>query len=245
MTPKIIHYCWFGGNPLPDSAKACIASWREKLPDYEIKEWNESNFDVYGNADVEEAYRLKKYAFVSDYARFLVLYKYGGIYFDIDVEVLKPLDDIVARGPFMGQEDMSGTDIGFMVVASGLGMGSCAGQPLLKKVIDRYNNMHYVTALGKTTGTTVAITTKIMEAEGYETLDNGLLKCCGVYIYPIDYFDPMNFQTREVHITENTRTFHHYAESWVTRNPSFFMKLRNKLKRIYVHHFVALRRALK
>ena len=105
--------------------------------------------------------------------------------------------------------------------------------------------MHYVTALGKTTGTTVAITTKIMEAEGYETLDNGLLKCCGVYIYPIDYFDPMNFQTREVHITENTRTFHHYAESWVTRNPSFFMKLRNKLKRIYVHHFVALRRALK
>ena len=73
---------------MPDSAKACIASWREKLPDYEIKEWNESNFDVYANAYVEEAYRLRKYAFVSDYARFLVLYKYGGIYFDIDVEVL-------------------------------------------------------------------------------------------------------------------------------------------------------------
>ncbi len=244
MTPKIIHYCWFGGNPLPDSAKACIASWRKILPDYEIKEWNESNFDVHANAYVEEAYRLRKYAFVSDYARFWVLYKYGGIYFDIDVEVLKPLDDIVARGPFMGQEDMSGTDIGFMV-ASGLGMGSCAGQPLLKKVIDSYNKMHYVTALGKTTGTNVAITTKIMEAEGYEPLDSGLLKCCGVYIYPVDYFDPMNFQTREVHITANTRTFHHYAESWVTREPSFFRKLCDKLRRIYVRHFVALRRVIR
>ena len=87
MIPKIIHYCWFGGNPLPVSAKKCIASWRKFLPDYEIKEWNESNFDVNSIPYTAEAYKAKKYAFVSDYARFYILYKYGGLYFDTDVEV--------------------------------------------------------------------------------------------------------------------------------------------------------------
>ena len=81
MIPKVIHYCWFGGNPLPKSAQKCIASWRKYLPDYEIKEWNESNFDVNIIPYTAEAYKAKKYAFVSDYARFWILYKYGGLYF--------------------------------------------------------------------------------------------------------------------------------------------------------------------
>ena len=100
--PKVIHYCWFGRNPLPPLAEKCIASWRKFLPDYEIKEWNEDNFDVTMNAYIEEAYHMKKYAFVSDFARFYVLYHHGGVYFDIDVEVIKPMDDILAKGPFMG-----------------------------------------------------------------------------------------------------------------------------------------------
>lgn len=104
MIPKIIHYCWFGRNPLPPLAQECIASWRKYLPDYEIKEWNEDNFDVNAIPYTAEAYRQKKYAFVSDYARFWIMYHYGGLYFDTDVEVIRPLDDIIAAGNFMGFE---------------------------------------------------------------------------------------------------------------------------------------------
>jgi mannosyltransferase OCH1-like enzyme len=93
--PKKIHYCWFGGKELPDSAKKCIESWKTYFPDYEIKEWNESNYDVNKTIFTKEAYQIGKYAFVSDYARFDILYNYGGIYFDTDVEVIKPFADIL------------------------------------------------------------------------------------------------------------------------------------------------------
>jgi len=112
MIPKVIHYCWFGRNPLPSLAIKCIESWRKYLPDYEIKEWNEDNFDVNIIPYTQEAYQVGKYAFVSDYARFWILYKYGGLYFDTDVEVIKPMDDIIARGPFMGcEKDVSDTSV--------------------------------------------------------------------------------------------------------------------------------------
>ena len=104
MIPKVIHYCWFGGNELPESAKKCIDSWRKFFPDYEIKEWNESNYDVRKNIYISQAYDAGKYAFVSDYARFDVLYQFGGIYFDTDVEVIKSFEDILTQGSFMGCE---------------------------------------------------------------------------------------------------------------------------------------------
>ena len=101
MLPKVIHYCWFGGKPLPKSAIKCISSWKKYLPGHEIVEWNESNFDVNAAPYVAEAYRCGKYAFVSDYVRFWVLYRYGGLYFDVDVEMIGKIDDIIARGNFM------------------------------------------------------------------------------------------------------------------------------------------------
>ena len=104
MIPKTIHYCWFGDNPLPELAQRCIASWRKFLPDYEIREWNESNYDVRKIPYTAQAYEAKKYAFVSDYARFDILCQHGGIYFDTDVEVIRLLDDILERGAFAGGE---------------------------------------------------------------------------------------------------------------------------------------------
>ena len=104
MIPKVVHYCWFGGNQLPDDAKKCIESWRKFFPEYEIKEWNECNFDVNCCDYVKEAYAAKKWAFVSDYARFWILYHEGGLYFDTDVEVIKDMSDIIAKGAFMGCE---------------------------------------------------------------------------------------------------------------------------------------------
>ena len=141
--PKIIHYCWFGGNPLPDMAKKCIASWRKFLPDYEIKEWNEQNFDVNMSLYTTEAYRLKKYAYVSDYARFWILYHFGGIYFDTDVEVIRPLDDIVARGTFMGFEGQPAqpTDNFHGRMAAGLGMGVPKGHPFFAQMINHLNEI--------------------------------------------------------------------------------------------------------
>ena len=124
MIPKIIHYCWFGGKPLPESARKYIASWRKYFPDYEIKEWNENNFDVNIISYTAEAYKARKYAFVSDFARFWILYHHGGLYFDTDVEVIGSFDDIIARGPFMGCESglrpMEGDSL---LVAPGLGLG--------------------------------------------------------------------------------------------------------------------------
>ena len=102
MIPHVIHYCWFGGKPLPKLAVDCIASWRKYLPGYEIKEWNESNFDVNIIPYTSEAYAARKYAFVSDYARFWILYHYGGVYFDTDVEVIQPLAPLLEKGAFMG-----------------------------------------------------------------------------------------------------------------------------------------------
>ena len=104
MIPKIVHYCWFGRGELTPLAKKCIASWRLFFPGYEIKEWNEDNFDVNIIPYTADAYKAGKYAFVSDYARFWVLYHFGGVYFDTDVEVIRPMDDVLEKGAFMGIE---------------------------------------------------------------------------------------------------------------------------------------------
>ena len=151
MIPKVIHYCWFGGNPLPKSAQKCIASWRKYLPDYEIKEWNESNFDVNIIPYTAEAYKAKKYAFVSDYARFWILYKYGGLYFDTDVEVIKNMDDIIAKGPFMGCENeaKAGATPAQLGVAPGLGLGVNPGLGLYGEILEDYKTSHFITANGE------------------------------------------------------------------------------------------------
>ena len=144
MIPKVIHYCWFGRNPLPESAVKCINSWKKYFPDYEIKEWNEDNFDVNIIPYTKEAYSVKKYAFVSDYARFWVLYRYGGLYFDTDVEVIKSMDDIIERGSFMGVEVPAVVDKVVPSVAPGLCLGSSSGNSIYKSILDLYNGLHFI-----------------------------------------------------------------------------------------------------
>ncbi len=94
MIPKKIHYCWFGGKEKPEDVKRYIASWKKYCPDYEIKEWNESNFDIHENDYCREAYEAKKWAFLTDYVRLKALYEEGGFYMDTDVEVVKSLDPL-------------------------------------------------------------------------------------------------------------------------------------------------------
>ena len=220
MIPKIIHYCWFGRNPLPELALKCIASWKKYLPDYEIKEWNEDNFDVNIIPYTAEAYAAKKYAFVSDYARFWILYKYGGIYFDTDVEVIRSIDDIIAKGNFMGFEtDPKGCDAGS--VAPGLGLGVNPGLGLVKKMLDYYEGKHFVhEAVMRNQITVVHIATNVLHDNGMKNV-LGIQLVGDVWIYPSEYFCPINVTTGRIHVEKNTRTIHHYAGTWVDKKFSF------------------------
>lgn len=215
MIPKVIHYCWFGGNELPKSAQKCIASWRKYLPDYEIKEWNESNFDVNIIPYTAQAYAAGKWAFVSDYARFWILYHYGGLYFDTDVEVIAPIDDIVERGPFMGIEvAASGSEP--PKVAPGLGLGVNPGLGLYKEMLDHYAERPFLDAEGRITGGTVVThCTQVLLAHGLQPT-NELQQVAGVWIYPIDYFNPLDDATGRLNKTANTRSIHWYSKTWVS-----------------------------
>lgn len=219
--PHVIHYCWFGDNPLGEEELRCIDSWRKFFTGYEIRCWDESNFDVRCCDYVSEAYDAKKWAFVSDYARFKILYDMGGIYFDTDVEVIRPMDDIVAAGPFMGVETgepRPGIDRGDFIpmVAPGLGLAAQPGSDLYAEILASYNRDHFCRPDGTFDQTTVVRrTTKILQTHGYSGGD-GVQRVAGVNVYPSDYFNPKDYLTGEIAITENTRTIHHFSASWFT-----------------------------
>jgi len=218
MIPHKIHYCWFGGNPLPEMAERCIASWQTYLPDYEIIRWDETNFDVHANAYIREAYALKKYAFVSDYARFWILQQQGGIYFDTDVEVISSIDDIIAAGPFLGREKSAPNQTGKAQVNTGLGMGCEAGDPLCGDMVRDYANSHFITPTGRIATMTVVQRLTQLLGDTFQSLSDDVpVKSHGYTIYPAEYFCPLNYFTGELLSGDNTRTIHHYAATWVHR----------------------------
>lgn len=231
MIPKIIHYCWFGRNPLPPLALKCIESWRKYLPDYEIKEWNEDNFDVNIIPYTAEAYKAKKYAFVSDYARFWILYKYGGLYFDTDVEVIRNMDDIIAKGPFMGIEGFSVNANYPVEVAPGLGLGVNPGRGLYKELLDYYSNLLFIREDGSVNTTTIVkYTTELLCKHGLSCY-NELQNCAGVWIYPQEYFNPLheiNYK-KTLSITDKTCTIHWWAASWQPKSKEYLAKCKRFL----------------
>lgn len=244
MIPKIIHYCWFGDNPLPRMAKKCIRSWKKYFPDYEIREWNESNFDVNIISYTAEAYKMKKYAFVSDYVRFWVLYQYGGIYFDTDVEVIKPMDEIINRGPFMGCEKASkmGAPSDSLGVAPGLGLGAPSGLRLYKEILDMYRPLCFLNADGSLNMITVVqYVTGLLCKKGLRNMDD-IQYVAGVYIYPKEYFSPIDFSTMHPCITPNTYTIHYFVSSWKKVNwkrkvkphvPECLIRLSQRMRKLF------------
>lgn len=214
MIPKVIHYCWFGRNPLPSSAQKCIASWKKFLPDYEIKEWNEDNFDVNIIPYTKEAYEAKKYAFVSDYARFWILYHHGGVYFDTDVEVIKSLDTILARGAFLGIEQGPAVYTK-PLVAPGLGMGATSGMHFYKDMLGYYASLLFNLPDGTlNTATIVEYTTQKLYEMGMKE-SNSLQLVGDIWIYPADVFCPMDSTTGIIRITGESVSIHHYDASWL------------------------------
>lgn len=217
MIPKIIHYCWFGGQPLPQSAIECISSWKKYFSDYQIIEWNEQNYDCSKNAYIKEAYEAKKYAFVSDYARFDILYKYGGIYFDTDVEVVENFQNIVDIGPFMGQEAYQDIQKGnTLFIAPGLGMGAIPGMEVFNTILQKYNHLHFIQPDGNINTITVCeYITEIMKSNGYDCHSASVQNINGISIYPAEYFCPLNHVTGKLCRTKNTKTIHWYGATWM------------------------------
>lgn len=235
MIPKKIHYCWFGRNPLPESAQKCIASWRKYLPDYEIIEWNEDKFDVFQTQYTAEAYQAKKYAFVSDYARFNILYEQGGLYFDTDVEVIKSFDDIISNGSFLGFEINPGREREYGAVNPGLGMGADPGMEVYKTILDYYSGLNFILPNGEynITDAVVNITTRELEKFGLCNAP-GIQNIQGIKIYPAEYFNPYNDITGKLKITSNTVSIHWYSKTWIKTN-----KYTQKMKQLF-HRFLGI-----
>ena len=237
MIPKVIHYCWFGRNPLPASALKCIDSWRKYFPDYEIKEWNEDNFDVNAIPYTSEAYQARKYAFVSDYARFWILYKYGGVYFDTDVEVIKPMDDIIEKGPFMGIEVEKDSNNPHQMVAPGLGIAVEAGHEIYRQALEYYSRTHFLYDNGIVKHETIVpLTTRLLLEAGMQP-HNELQQVAGIWIYPKEYFNPFDDLTGKMNKTANTRSIHWYSATWRPANPvrKWLSRWSHRIFGLYLH----------
>lgn len=229
MIPKTIHYCWFGRNPLPSSARKCIASWKKYLPDYEIKEWNEDNFDVNCIPYTRDAYTAKKYAFVSDYARFWILYHYGGVYFDTDVEVIRPMNDIIAKGPFMGWEKPGST--GVYSIAPGLGLAANKEQPLYQEILDGFEDLTFYNEKGEINKyTMIPFITDLLTQKGLRK-DGSMQVIDNVILYPSEYLCPLEYFTGKVTITDNTYAIHWYTMTWLPQTTVWRFKLMRLIRR--------------
>lgn len=221
---KTIHYCWFGKNPKSKLILKCIDSWKKYCPDYEIKEWNEDIFDVNCCAYVREAYEAKKWAFVSDYCRFYVLYNYGGIYLDTDVELLRSLESL--ENNFVGFENA-------YTVNSGLIRGAEKGDHICQLMLQSYATDKFVNSDGTLNLTTVCEReTNILCQLGMKK-DNKLQVVSGTTIYPSECFQPTDMSTGKVNPTKNTYSIHHYAASWVSKND----RMRGKIAKWFYRMF--------
>ena len=236
--PKIIHYCWFGKGKMPKLAKKCIKSWKKFCPDYEIICWNEDNFDISQNRYMKEAYEAKKWAFVSDFARLKVVYDNGGIYLDTDVELIKPIDDLLNCDGFMGFDEKG-------IIASGLGFGAKKGNKIVGEFLKDYEEIPFLLPDGSFDLTPCPDrNTHTLVRLGMDTKNQKQTFQDMVFL-PSEYLCPMDYYTGKKTITKNTYSIHHYSASWtskVTKRTTLLKRilgvgLYNKLYGKFLHKF--------
>lgn len=245
MIPKIIHYCWFGGKPKPDVVQAYIDSWRRFCPDYEIREWNESNFNINENAYCREAYEAKKWAFVSDYARVKVLYNHGGIYIDTDVEFVRSFDSLLDDKIVMGFENNH-------MVSTGT-IGSEVHNEFLSEILQEYSKRHFVNPDGSLDMmTNVQLITELLTRNhGLTANGKEQILHSGIHILPMESFVAKDYWTGWILADETTYAIHHYASTWVNEEDrKLIAKERYYIRQIYkkietpVHKIAAFKAVL-
>lgn len=236
MIPKKIHYCWFGRGKKPELAEKCIASWKKYLPEYELKEWNEDNFDLDSYPYVREAYDNRKFAFVTDVVRLYALYTEGGIYMDTDVEVLKPLDSLLDYEAVSGFESPTQIPTGLMA--------SRKGFPLFGELLTEYNGLHFVKQDGSLDMTTnVERITKECLNRGL-VLNNKQQTVDGFTLLPSDYLCPKSFETGKINLTKNSVTIHHFSGSWATTTQRVAKFIRRKFGKRTLGFIVSIKHVL-
>ena len=219
--PKKIHYCWFGRGKLPRLAEKCIKSWEKYCPDFEIICWNEDNFDLNQNRYVREAYEAGKWAFVSDYVRLKVIYEYGGIYLDTDVELIKSLEPLLGGKGYMGFDEKG-------IVATGLGFAAEPGSEIIAEMLKEYDNIPFVLPDGTYDMTPCPDrNTDALKRLGMD-IKNTKQTFMGMSFLPCEYLCPMDYYTGKIKKTKNTYSIHHYCASWT----SSVTKRTTRIKRI-------------
>ena len=220
--PKVIHYCWFGRGDIPEKDLKCIESWKKYCPDYEIKCWNEDNYDVNKNLFIKQAYDKRKFAFVSDYARLDIIYNHGGIYFDVDVEVIKNIDSLLEHKAFFGLEEVESK----YYVNSGLGFGAEKNLFFLKEIMEVYENSNFLLEDGNINAKPCPIITNevLLKQKNLDIRKNKFYNVDGIIIYPTEYFNPKSYETGKLNITDNTMTIHHYDGTWIDETSRLYKK---------------------
>lgn len=207
MIPKVIHYCWFGGKQYPRLVKKCIRSWIKLLPDYTIKCWNEESFDIdSAPIYVREAFKMKKYAFVSDYVRLYVLYNEGGIYLDTDVEILKDFTSLLNGDVVLGYESASKISTAFIA--------SAPKSIWIGDLLNKYMHRNFIKSDGTLDLTTnVSFISDELRSNGIN-LNGGYFRNSFIELYPQEYFSPRNWEDGKYSITSNTYAIHYFQGSW-------------------------------
>lgn len=233
MGVKKLHYCWFGGNDMPDYVKSYMNTWLTYCPDFEIKRWDETNFDIHCNLFVEQAYKEKKWAFVSDYVRCYALYTEGGLYVDTDVEFIRPINNLLTTS-FLGYERHDVVSPGLILYAKN------AHSSFYEKLLKKYDilefsleRMHELTS--------PIIFTDLLRAEGLKC-DNSLQVINDITVYPMEYFNPIGeiISSKPV-ITENTYTIHHFQASWFSDSDKNYFNFKKKHGEFWGRAFFILR----
>jgi hypothetical protein len=206
--PKIIHCFWFGNKEMPPPERACVESWRKHCPEYEIKLWNENNYDIAKNRYMKDAYKHEKWGFVPDYARLDIIYEHGGFYLDTDVELLRSLNDFVNYKAVFAFEASN-------LIAPGLGFASVPRNSIIKEMLAQYDNFEFVKPDGTLNlKTSPEYTTEFFEKRGVH-INNGLQVWNDIVILPSDFLCPINNKSSGIHeLTRNTYSIHKFSCSW-------------------------------
>lgn len=215
MIPKVIHYCWLGGKPLPESAQRCIDSWKRFCPDYEIRAWHDDDLDFGMNRYCQQAHEERAWGFVPDFLRLWIVYTYGGIYLDTDVQMLKPFDPLLSQTGFCGFEKPGEEGQAQLYVNFGQGFGAEAGNPVLKAHMDLYEHVDYRNADGTLNRTaSPTYTTQVLVDAGLDRTRNEVQHLPGMTVYPDAYFCPKNWRTGLTDVTPDTYSIHQFDASW-------------------------------